>query len=420
MDNPEEMPYCIWYPGLATEDTYRELARRYPTVRYQVGRACAVGGYSSLFLELDLLPDATIAEEAREAGNAGSVSIFEHIMSRPARYAVMNDYDRTVDLDNPRAGVSLNGDTAVRPSVDQGPEDSENHLIWPKYFDITEEWPNGKERPSDPSRAHPTTLPREFTYLLYSPLPLDLPTTLKDALIVMAAYEGNVDRYHRLKRPTMVHNEAEAIIRGIYHSTSFANYWSMHGGRCYAGWYDTNAIMARFTMVNDLSFLDEDADDKGYPSQFPHMIWHLLLPCEETLREIIRRRPNNAYLKESVAIACIAANYHVTYAALNAPPTMRLWQQALKSPNPFFVDDLKKRAATGAWPGGRESFPEWCGNWYEQQALDMTPTTTLVFDRHIVRDCGRVWVRGLCRALGAGGECRAVGVVHVCRRGSAG
>ena len=154
MDNPKERPYCIWYPGLATEDTYRELARRYPAMRYQVGRACVVGGYLSLFLELDLLPDASIAEEAREAatgaGSEGSSAIFEHIVSQPVMYAVMNDYERTVDLDHPCAGSFLNGDTAVRPPLKEGPvelEDGDSHWIWPEYFDITEEWTGGKKRP---------------------------------------------------------------------------------------------------------------------------------------------------------------------------------------------------------------------------------------------------------------------------------
>jgi hypothetical protein len=43
MDHPGQMPYCVWYPGFATEDTYRALARQYPNLRYNVGRACAVG-----------------------------------------------------------------------------------------------------------------------------------------------------------------------------------------------------------------------------------------------------------------------------------------------------------------------------------------------------------------------------------------
>ncbi|KAK4126630.1 hypothetical protein N657DRAFT_679516 [Parathielavia appendiculata] len=71
------MPYCVWYPGLATEDTYRELARRFPALPYQVG--------------------LSIAEKARESGNDGSTAIFEHTMSQPTRHAVMDDYRRTVN-----------------------------------------------------------------------------------------------------------------------------------------------------------------------------------------------------------------------------------------------------------------------------------------------------------------------------------
>jgi hypothetical protein len=41
MQDPATEPYCIWYPEPASEGTYRELARRYPSMRYQVGRACA-------------------------------------------------------------------------------------------------------------------------------------------------------------------------------------------------------------------------------------------------------------------------------------------------------------------------------------------------------------------------------------------
>ncbi|KAJ5256983.1 hypothetical protein N7478_013087 [Penicillium angulare] len=64
LENPSHQPYCIWYPGFAREDTYREIARRYPSMRYQVGRSCAAAGYTTLYKELDLLPDVSIAEES--------------------------------------------------------------------------------------------------------------------------------------------------------------------------------------------------------------------------------------------------------------------------------------------------------------------------------------------------------------------
>jgi hypothetical protein len=166
MSSPDEMPYCVWYPGLATEDTYRELTHRYPALRYQVGRACAVAGYTALYFELDLLPDVSIAEEARESGNDGSTAIFEHIMSQPTRYAVMDDYRRTVNLAKPRAGACLNGDTAISPPPDKRNGNGDQHWIWPKYFDITEEWSDRSRTvdcPWDPSRTQNTHLPRKFT-----------------------------------------------------------------------------------------------------------------------------------------------------------------------------------------------------------------------------------------------------------------
>lgn len=46
LEDPKVQPYCIWNPDIALEDTYREIARRFPTMRYQVGRACAAAGYT--------------------------------------------------------------------------------------------------------------------------------------------------------------------------------------------------------------------------------------------------------------------------------------------------------------------------------------------------------------------------------------
>jgi len=98
MDAPEAIPYCIWYPDVAFEETYRQLAERYPAMRYHVGRACAVAGYAGLYWNLKLVPEVAIAEEARDSG---SNDIFEYIMSQPTRYAIMNDYKRTVNIEHP-------------------------------------------------------------------------------------------------------------------------------------------------------------------------------------------------------------------------------------------------------------------------------------------------------------------------------
>jgi hypothetical protein len=55
LDNTAVQPYCIWHPDFADVNTYCELARRYPLMRYQVGRGCAAAGYTDLYTELDLL-----------------------------------------------------------------------------------------------------------------------------------------------------------------------------------------------------------------------------------------------------------------------------------------------------------------------------------------------------------------------------
>ena len=81
----EEFPYCIWHPDLATETTYHELAKRYRILRYDIARACAVAGYYDLYRELQLLPEISIAEEARDnKKNIGSQAILKRLWrSRP-------------------------------------------------------------------------------------------------------------------------------------------------------------------------------------------------------------------------------------------------------------------------------------------------------------------------------------------------
>ncbi|KUM58846.1 hypothetical protein ACN42_g8309 [Penicillium freii] len=112
---PATEPYCIWYPEAASEETYRELARRYPSIRYQVGRACAAAFYTDLYKELDLLPDVSIAEEARNADE--DAEIYKIIMSAPQRWAVMDDFTRSVNLDTPHTPAFLNGNMKPRRAL---------------------------------------------------------------------------------------------------------------------------------------------------------------------------------------------------------------------------------------------------------------------------------------------------------------
>ncbi|KAF4834030.1 hypothetical protein CGCTS75_v003602 [Colletotrichum tropicale] len=311
-------PYCIWY-YLGSEDTYRRLARRYPEMRYHVGRACAAAGYAKLYFELDLLPDISIAEEARDARDsgakdvdvAGADAIFRAIVEQPVRYAVMDDYTCTVNLENPerRINVGLNGDTALRSGLFSDvekltPADWSQGLMW---FDIT-----GEGVGVNPDMAR---LPREFAWLLYEPLPVDLPTARKDVLILMAAWEGDVDRYVRLRRPVPAEKrEYLAVMRGIQHSTTFAKWWAVHEeemGRmgCY-GRKIGRAVTARFIMDNDVSRVEAEAVDRD---DVADLIWHPKIPEESTLRELLIRRPN---AKMQIIMAAIAGQYTGTYLEL--------------------------------------------------------------------------------------------------------
>ncbi|KAF6805745.1 hypothetical protein CPLU01_15963 [Colletotrichum plurivorum] len=282
MADDENKPYCIWYPDLASEDTYRELVRRYPDMRYHVGRACAAAGYTSLYKELDLLPEVSIAEEARDNKQSGA-SIFEHIMSQPVRYKVLNDYTRTANLENPEAGVHMNGDTAVRSTL-SGVVKHEHDPLYKHYFDIQEDERVGE--PGDPSVYQ--TLENEHVSLFYSPLPRDLPTINKDVLIIMAAWDGNFERYARLRRPCRIANEISA---GEY---------------------------------------------------LPLVFWWPHRPKEDTLRELAWRRSD---LKDHVAVACIVANYQEVFDELQAEPSRRQWEVACQSPNTHYRESVERRAA---------------------------------------------------------------------------
>ncbi|OIW33313.1 hypothetical protein CONLIGDRAFT_651942 [Coniochaeta ligniaria NRRL 30616] len=315
MATDDVKPYCYWHPDTASEETYHQLVKRYPEMAYSVGRACAVAGYDGLYHKLDILPEVSTAEEARERSSlmVGSKAIFDHIMRQPICYAVLDDYTRSINHQNPRSPAFMNGDTAVRSTLD-----------------VT------------------ATLPREHVELFYTPLPYHLPTIAKDPLIVMAAYEGNLDRYLRLRRPTMVEHERLTVLRGIYHNTTFAKWWSLQEGE----YFDIKAAtLARFN------------------------------------EELAKRRPD---MHLQVAMACIAGDYKKLWDKLAPEPCRQLWEHASQRDDSIrnhYVDYLERRATElgtdvrrlSAQSGTRADDQCW-----DAARFDKEPTTTLLCRKIII------------------------------------
>ncbi|KAK1445738.1 hypothetical protein CMEL01_09981 [Colletotrichum melonis] len=384
MTSDDEKPYCIWYPDIASEDTYRELSTHYPDLRYLVGRACAVAGYDDLYSELGLLPEVSIAEEARDnISKQGSKVIFDNIMRQPFCYAILSDYTRSSNSKNPLSPAFMNGDTAVRSSLDVR-LGLKVFKDWGKhYFNITEDF-NIDELSSETTNVE--ELAPEHIALFYTPILSHLPTTNKDALILMAAYEGNIERYVRLRRPKMLHDEQAAVIRGIYHNTTFAKWWSLQKIE-YGDYAIKTAILARFIMVNDLSHI---APYTSTEAAMPHLIWWPLLPAEVTLRELVRRRPD---MHLQVAMACIAGDYRDLWDELAPKPCSELLNQATQkeersprfpqsprypdSPNRnYYVEYLEKRA--GDLDMEPIDLPRICSECEDAAVRDKEPTTTFL------------------------------------------
>jgi hypothetical protein len=391
MATDEVKPYCFWHPDIANEDTYRQLIKRYPDPKlaYSVGRACAVAGYDQLYHELDILPDVSIAEEARESftlsntvrSKVGSKAIFDHIMRQPICYAVMDDYTRTINHHNPRSPAFINGDTAVRSTLDVTVSLKDYYTFGDPLFDITEDGhisETGTHRHFLESQG---TLPSKHVELLYVPLPPHLPisTTFKDPLILMAAYEGNLDRYLRLRRPRMVEHERSAVLRGIYHNTTFAKWWSLQDDDR-MDWDIKAATIARFIMVNDLSHITRASPE---PLHVPGMIWWPLIPQEETLEELARLRPD---MELQVAMACIAGNYKRLWDKLAPEPCRQLMDHASQgdsSVRNHFVEYLERRAKE-LYPDGIEYLDAHNRTRADDQCLDAAkldkePTTLFLW-----------------------------------------
>lgn len=323
LDSVLKRPYCIWHPEFATEDFYRSLVAKYPSLCYQVARACAAAGYGTLYHELSkdglLLPDVSIAEEARESRTDGGKAIYDTIMSTPGRYQVMNDYTRSVILAASHATMPpafLNGDSIVRRTIDeQGLVHSDRNRCWRNRWKalsqrefITEA---GGISLKDRVREEPTHLTDDEIALLYSPLPRDLPTMNKNLLIKMAAYNGDIDRYARLVNPRTVCTEVDEVIRGIHWNPLFARFWAQQleeetafATRIEEYWGDKirirQAISARRIMCNDWSEFEENGWDPAKPK--PFLIWWPHQPEYDTMLALHESGPE---MEETVIIAAL-------------------------------------------------------------------------------------------------------------------
>jgi hypothetical protein len=308
-----------------------------------------VAGYTELYRELNLLPDIAIAEEARDNG---SQEIFNDIMSQPTKFAVMNDYKRTVDTENPRSPAFINGDTTVSSHLAR--RLSLDRISWRKQLisdgDITEDSFLAETTAEDVLfyMKIPPTAPDHT--LLHLPLPPDLPAFYfsKDLLSLTAAYEGNIDRYVRLKRPVFVPGEIMCVTRGIYHNTLYARWWQDEiesAAERYQSWeimrYIKAAIAARYLMEGNPNYL------LAQPLDFlPFQIWHPKQASEPTLQLVLRERPQMRY---SVAHTCIAAGYKALWDGElgDVVPTYELERHANRrgGADSYFRDDLKRRRA---------------------------------------------------------------------------
>lgn len=346
MSEPATQPYCIWYPEPASEETYREVARRYPSMRYQVGRACAAAWYTELYQELNLLPDVSIAEEARETDE--DADIYKIIMSAPQRYTVMDDFTRSVNLESPQTPAFLTGNMKPRKALAQRalpptnlPDTTADEI------DIEEDGFIGLE---DLSLNNNAKLGPGDSEQLWMPLPFDLPVLEKRLQTQIAAWEGNVDRYARLMHPRRLRTEEEynCILRGIYHNTAFARWWAHQletnptriilPGKLLSEGNEREireirtAINARRIMNNDISGIDDNSDC------LPWLIWWPVKPSHSTCDELARKCPS---MRHQIAITCVICDYEELFQQLKPPLLQSLFVAAKRSKNPLYLKYLE-------------------------------------------------------------------------------
>ncbi|KAL2020598.1 hypothetical protein VTK56DRAFT_8186 [Thermocarpiscus australiensis] len=347
VEGEESMPYCFWHPDLPSEETLRAVLSRYqarfPSLRYQVGRACAAAGYTRLYSELDLLPDAAIAEEARD-NKVNGQAIYELIVQQPTRYAVMDNYNRLV-RDEPIPGASLNGDTCVRSSLDkpQPAGDLVNAETVAKLsFDITE------DRNMSLTGVFPTKRPvsPETIRLLFTPLPRDLPTVDKDLLILITFFAKWWS--------TLPHTQHERLLLGSDRRPGRNNL--------------LEHVHARLVMNNDLSWLTDSTPE----SELPRLIWHPHFASVFTYAELARRRPS---MKKTCVTACIRYGDQGAFTRFGeVVPDHDLWTAALGQDwHLQWIEDRAKELGIELFPPNKTE--QEMEEWHQRRAEEWEITT---------------------------------------------
>lgn len=355
LSHPGTQPHCIWNPEFASEDTYRQLVEKHPVMKYQAGRACAAAGYADLYSELDILPDVSTAEEARESKNYGSRRIYEAIMSAPRKYKVMDDVNRTINVENPPNPAYLDARTQIwsdlqeryPPKLDYSGSavyDIKNVKNMP---DIEENWYFHFEtkQSHDPLRNDLADV--EVSRWLYEPLPMDLPIMNVILLRLMAAHDGNIDRYSRLEdRAELDEDELVCMLRGVYHHTMFARWWHQRlkspnfnisvqyrKDEEVLSWL-RKAINARRIMITDVDGFDENSTD------LPFVIWWPKRPNENALFRLLENCPQ---MKHQITVTAIICDYKQLYLNINPTPTYELKLAAENGCNLFYHEDIMQR-----------------------------------------------------------------------------
>jgi len=359
-------PYCIWYPDVAPENIYKRLCERYPSMRYQVGRACAVAGYFDLYKSLSLVPDVSIAEEARENhANVGAQKIYRDIMKHDKRYNAMDDYTRTIKEDTLRSGPQGNllGNTAVRAGLEirtpyiRGWGFSVHRFCSDQPFDITED--GGIIDPPSfsnlPDFESPILSDVELD-LFTGPLPSDLPTVNKNLLILVAAYTGNIERYLRLRYKTPIKFEIECLAHGCRHNPYMAAWVTNHPEataafatrKPWSGKYLRRSIQERRVMDNDYEhLLDTSTAAKVPDDELPEDFWSPKMPSNHVLFSLAQKRP---VMMGDCLRACICFGNREAYDAIirlpNTLPIMDMSMvvgEAMQVPDTYFRQDLADR-----------------------------------------------------------------------------